>query len=206
MLRGPEAYLQMWERSVGIPAARCKSAAGRFTRRGLGSLRLGLGIRGLLERAGQPLTRERAWSWCVEGKRGRNAAQTAVMTEAGKVGLVASSARRQRAKGVGPGTPVKRLRGRAKRRGGSLWTARLGKRTIAYVVSDHEVRTVAIAARKVGRKRASLRRYLRLVPRDGVAPRPPNVVSRASSRIDPERAVPLVAEDGSSPFPFTCGL
>jgi len=206
MLRGPEAYLQMWERSVGIPAARCKSAARRFTRRGLGSLRLGLGSRELLERAGQPLTRERAWSWCVEGKRGRNAAQTAVMTEAGKVGLVASSARRQRAKGIGPGASVKRLRDRAKRRGGSLWTARLGKRTIAYAVSGHRVRTVAVANRKVARKRASLRRYLRLVPRDGVAPRPPNVVTPASSRIDPERAVPLVAKDGSSPFPFTCGL
>ena len=206
MLRGPEAYLQMWERSVGIPAARCMNAKRRFTRRGLGRLRFGVSTDKLLATAGQPLTRERAWTWCVRGKRHRRAAQTAVMTKKGKVGLVASSARGQRARGIGPGAAVKRLRGRAKRAGGGVWTARLGRRTLAYVVRGKRVRTVAVAARKLGRKRAALRRFLRHVPRRGVEPRPTAVVSRMSARVSPQKAVPEVAQRDGAQFPLYCGL
>ena len=206
LLRGPEAYLQMWERSVGIPASRCKSATRRFTRRGLGSMRLGVDTRKLLETAGQPLQRERAWNYCVRGKRGAKAAQTAVMTKGGRVGLVASTARGQRARGIGPGASVKRLRGKAKRIGGGVWTARLGKSTSAYVVRGDVVRTVGVAGRKAAHNRASLRRYLRRVPRKGVTPRPPTVVSPASTRIAPERAVPLAAQRGAPQFPLVCGL
>ena len=32
--RGPEAYLEMWERAVGVPASRCKAAARHLTRNG----------------------------------------------------------------------------------------------------------------------------------------------------------------------------
>ena len=38
LLRGPEAYLQMWERSVGVPATRCLKRRARL-RRGLGPIR-----------------------------------------------------------------------------------------------------------------------------------------------------------------------
>jgi hypothetical protein len=207
MLRGPEAYLQMWERSVGIPPSRCMSATRRLGRRGLGPLRLGLTTRELLERAGQPLTRNRAWSWCASGKRvSSGAAQTAVMTKKARVGLVASTARGQRARGIGPGASAKRLRGKAKRVGKRLWTARLRKRKVAYVVRRRKVHTVAVAVRKVARSKASLRRYLRLIPRDGVTPRPPTVDSPASTRIAPRKAVPLAEQRGAPQFPLVCGL
>jgi hypothetical protein len=205
MLRGPEAYLQMWERSVGIRASACKRARTRFSKRGLGALRLGLGTQRLLETAGQPLRRTRAWSWCAEGKRGVAGAQTAVMNGNGEVGLVASTAPGQKAKRIKVGTRKKRLKRRAKRIGGGLWTKRLGKRRLVYEARGRKVSAVALTTRKTARKRKSLKRYMRLVPRD-VAPRPASVARTASSRIDPTRAVPEVTQRDGAQFPLYCGL
>jgi hypothetical protein len=206
MLRGPEAYLQMWERSVGIPASHCQRGDRRFGGRGLGPLRLGLTTRELLERAGQPLSRHRAWTWCVSGKRNSRAAQTAVMTKKGRVALVASSARGQRARGIGRGASVKRLRHKAKRIRGRLWTTRVRKRTVVYVVRSGHVETVAIAGRRAARSRGSLRRYVRRIPRNGVTPRPAAVASPPSTRIAPQKAVPLAEQRGAAQFPLVCGL
>jgi Membrane dipeptidase (Peptidase family M19) len=206
MLRGPEAYLQMWERAVGVPANECKSARPSFTKRGVGELRLRTGSRKLLKTAGQPLRRTRAWSWCAVGKRGVSGAQTAVMNDTGEVGLVASTAKGQKAKGIGPGTRRTRLKGRAKKIGGGLWTKRLGKAKAVYVAHGPKVRAVAVTTRKTARKRKSLKRYLRLVPRE-VTPRPANVSRTGSSRIDPTEAVPVRAQkEGGAQFPFVCGL
>jgi hypothetical protein len=57
LARGAEAYLQMWERAVGVPATRCGPARARATRRGLGRVRLRAGATALLRRAGQPRRR-----------------------------------------------------------------------------------------------------------------------------------------------------
>jgi microsomal dipeptidase-like Zn-dependent dipeptidase len=67
LLHGSEAYLQMWERSVGVPASRCQNSHAHFAPGGLGRLRLGLGYKPLLEHAGQPIRRTRAWSYCRKG-------------------------------------------------------------------------------------------------------------------------------------------
>jgi hypothetical protein len=207
MRRGSEAYLQMWERAVGIPASRCKAATRRLTRHGIGRLRLGVKSGKLLRRAGQPLRRKRAWSYCVRGKSNRRAAQTAVLTPGGRVALVASSAKSQRtALDIGPGAPVARLHGRATRIGSGLWTRRLGNRTFAYVVRGGVVRTVAVAKGAATRSRASLRAYLRLIPRKAPARRPRSVVTSAASEVAPGRALPLAAGGGAQQFPFFCGI
>jgi hypothetical protein len=206
MLRGPEAYLEMWERSVGVPSGRCQSARGHFNSRGLGRLRLGATAKGTLERAGQPLRRERAWSWCAKGAGNGHATQSAVMTPGGRVALIATNASKQRAFGIGTGASVRRVRRHAESIGGGVWTAPLRSRTVAFVVRNGRVQSVAIAGGAAARSDASLRAYLGLVPRKGVKPRPNHVVGAAPVRLSPERAVPVAVQRGAPNFPFLCGL
>jgi hypothetical protein len=98
LARGAEAYLQMWERAVGIPATRCATRA-RATRRGLGSVRLRARSTALLRRAGQPRRRAgRTWKWC--------GGVTARLTRGGKVARVRSTSPRHRALGARPGKPL----------------------------------------------------------------------------------------------------
>jgi hypothetical protein len=206
MLHGPEAYLEMWERSVGVPDGRCQSARGHFTGRGLGRLRIGLTARRELLRAGQPLRRKRAWSYCASGKGNRHATATAVLTPRGRVALVATNARKQRAFGIGVGAAARRVHRHAEPIGGGVWTASLGARTVAFVIDGGAVKMVALAGGPAARSSAALRAYLRLVPRHGVKRRPQTVVGAAPRSLSPERAVPLVAQRGSPQFPFLCGL
>jgi hypothetical protein len=213
MLRGPEAYLEMWERSEGVPASTCLSPRARFSGGGLADLRLGATYKSLLERAGQPLVRTRAWSYCVKGRHNRHSAANAVLTPGGRVALVASSARGQSALGIGPGTPARRLHGVAEAIGGGVWTASLAGRTVAYVVRSGVVRTVAVAGPPALASSATLRAYLALVPSRGVAPRPSGVVGAAPASLSPRSVVPLGVEHGSPQFPYAqntsmlyCGL
>jgi hypothetical protein len=202
MLHGAEAYLEMWERAVGVPSSRCLKARTRFDGRGLGQVRLGMRDRSLLQRAGQPLTRTRAWSWCVKGKRNRHAAATAVLTPAGSVALVASGAEGQSALGIAPGDSATRLRGRAKEVGGGVWVAK----RFAFVVRTGVVRTVAVAVGPAARGTTALRAYLRRVPAK-VSRRPSTVEGAAPRNLSPERAVPLIAQRGAPQFPaFVCAL
>ena len=82
--RGAEAYLQMWERMVGVPAPACRAEEAGVTSEGLGRLRLGASAGRLLRRAGQPQERDgRVWSWCVAGEGNEEARATAVLSPAG---------------------------------------------------------------------------------------------------------------------------
>jgi hypothetical protein len=213
MLRGPEAYLEMWERAEGVPASTCLSRRARFSAGGLPKLRLGASYRSLLERAGQPLRRTRAWSYCVKGRRNRHSAANAVLTPGGTVALVASSARGERALGIGPGADAERLPGEARSIGGGIWTTPLHGRTVAYVVRGGVVRTVAVAGPQAGASTASLRAYLGLVPSRGATARPSRVVGAAPAKLSPRSVAPLGVEHGSPQFPwaqhtspFYCGL
>ncbi len=204
MLRGSEAYLEMWERAVGVPSSRCLGARSRFSSRGLGPLRLGLSYKALLERAGQPLRRTRAWSYCVAGKRNRRSAANAVLTAGGSVALVASSAPGTKAGGLGPGAKVARLRhAGVKQIGPGLWAVSRAGAVLVYSVRDGVVRTVATATPSAARTDASLRSYLRLVPRRGFAARPSRVIGAAREGLAPGKTVPLGVDHGSSQFPFT---
>ena len=120
--RGAEAYLQMWERAHGVPPTRCQPAKARATRRGLTRVRLGASADELLRRAGQPRTRGRTWTWCAPGGR-----ISAVLTRAGKVSTVVSTAPGHRAAGAGRGERLtRRARARSRPLGRGLRVRGLG--------------------------------------------------------------------------------
>jgi hypothetical protein len=195
----------MWERSIGVPDERCQTHFQRFTPRGLGPLRLGLRARKLLMGAGQPLRRKRAWSWCVNGKDNPHAGATAVLTPGGKVALVAADAHGQAALGIEPGDSAAKLDGIARAEGGGLWTAKLGGRTVAYEVKRGKVQTVALATGPAAASEGSLRSYLKLVPAK-VTRRPTTVIGSNTATVNPRRAIPYIAHNGTSPFPYFCGI
>jgi hypothetical protein len=217
LLNGPEAYLEMWERSVGVPPTHCLPRRARLRARGMAGIRLGMDDRTLLQSAGQPLQRTRAWTYCVEGARasaakkrkkkaGAGGGATAVLTPEGRVALIASSAKGHRAHGIHPGERASELRGHARRLGKGIWVSRLRKTRVAYLVKGKRVRTVAIAGPEA-RGRKTLRAYLKLVPKQGFAPRGTLIASKASTkRITAGNSKSLVQTHEPSRFAFYCSL
>jgi hypothetical protein len=215
LLRGPEAYLQMWERAVGVPSTSCLNRRVGLRRGGLGPIRLGMTARALLQSAGQPLRRTRAWTYCVQKSGTRGA--VAVLTPEGTVALIASDAPKHRAAGVRPGTKLAKLRGRAKRIGGGIWVARTGKKAkasrkkgkknktrVVYLVRHKRVRTVALAGAQVhGRK--ALRQYMALVPTAGMKARRA-VAVKATAPLTDRNASPLVQQHDPHRYELFCTL
>jgi microsomal dipeptidase-like Zn-dependent dipeptidase len=188
MARGSEAYLQMWERAVGVPAPSCRASSARLTRGGLGRLRIGDGPDALLRRAGQPRIRaDRRWTWCATG----GGEVTAALTPDGRVALAATTARGHRALGAGTGAKARRLRTRGKRRGfrtvaaakprtlvirrgarrplrvrrlaNGLFVKSAGRgKRFVYGIRGNRVRFVAVAARSASPSPKALRAYLRV--------------------------------------------
>jgi hypothetical protein len=153
--RGAEAYLQMWERADGVPPTRCQPKKGRATRRGLTRVRIGASAGALLRRAGQPRTRGRTWTWCTVGKPA--ARITAVLTPAGRVTTVASTAPGHTLAGAGRGDRLsKRAKARTKPFGRGLRVRKLGGGCRAVLrVRKGKVRWVAVTS---ARTRAAVRR------------------------------------------------
>jgi hypothetical protein len=213
LLRGPEAYLQMWERAAGVPSTTCLSRRARL-KRGLGPIRLGMDFRTLLQSAGQPLRRTRAWTYCVKDSGSRGAA--AVLNPEGSVALIASAARGHRAGGIRPGARLVKLRGRAKRVGRGIWVARnaekakasktsRAKTRIVYLVRKKRVLTVAIAGPQV-RGRKALRQYMNLVPSTGMKARWAASILRSGARLTDRNASPLVQQHDPGRFELFCNL
>lgn len=151
--RGAEAYLQMWERTVGVEEERCRRPRARVTGTGVDGVRVGVTGPRLLRRAGQPSTRTgRAYRWCVRGQR--NSTVGAAFTASGRVGVVASTAPGHEAAGVGPGDSASGGGGRLRIR-----PAGAG-RSFVYGVAGGRVTFVALAIRQVASDRAELRRQL----------------------------------------------
>jgi hypothetical protein len=192
LLNGPEAYLEMWERAEGIPATHCLPRRARLRAKGMAGIRLGADDRSLLRSAGQPLTRTRAWTYCVDGAKASSASKrkkkkrsgggtTAVLTPEGRVALIATTAKGHRVRGLHPGSPASLLRGHARRLGKGIWVSKLGKSRAVYVVRGRRIRTVAVASKAAKRRRA-LRSYLKLVPKTGFAPRGSLIATKASTK------------------------
>src|SRR3954452_17915472 len=163
MSRGAEAYLEMWERALGIPASACRSPHLDVTSAGIGGVRTAVSAQELLASASQPATRgPRAWRWCVRGRGNGGAKVVSVLTPQGRAGLAVSTARGHHARGLGPGARTSRLHGT--RAFGSRLRVRptRGGRLLVYGVRGGRVRYVAVATRAAARSRASLRSYLRL--------------------------------------------
>jgi hypothetical protein len=206
----------MWERSVGVPSTRCLPRRGRLTARGLGPVRLGTDDHTLLLRAGQPLRRTRAWTYCVKqgdakGAKKRRAAGgggvTAVLTPGGRVALVATTAKGHRANGIGPGDSTSLLRKRARRLTKGVWVRKVGKkRRAAYVIKGKRIAMVAVASRDL-RGRRALRSYLALVPKQGFTPRTRLVLNRRSrGNLTARNASPLVHAYDPGRRAWFCGI
>ncbi len=79
LMNGAEAYLQTWERAVGVPGPRCLAPPRRLTRSGFGPLRLGRDPDATLLAAGQPERRVgRSFRWCATRGRAKGAKRSGV--------------------------------------------------------------------------------------------------------------------------------
>jgi microsomal dipeptidase-like Zn-dependent dipeptidase len=161
MARGPEAYLQMWERADGVPAASCVQSRVKFLRTGFTRMRLGDTPEKLLRRAGQPASRPgRAWSYC--SGRGDGGTVTPILDANGKLGVIVSAARFHRSAGIGPGARSSRLRGRKfKRFGRGVYVRSAGRGSqFVYVVKKGRVTHAGVASKAAARSPKVLRDYL----------------------------------------------
>ena len=165
MGRGSEAYLQMWERAEGIKGGVCQPSRNRVNPRGVGGIRLGDSFNQSLRRGSQPRNRlGRVWTYCVKKTTRRAPGKTvSVLTPAGKVALVVTTAPGHRALNAYPTNPVKRLGKRAKAFGRGLRVRSAGGgRRFFYGVSRGRIRYVGVASRSVAKSRKSLNAYLKL--------------------------------------------
>ena len=132
MARGAEAYLQTWERAIGIPPPRCRTAKGRFSVESVRSVRLGLDSVQLLQIAGQPKRRVGdEYRYCVQGRHNRGAAIVARFGSAGRVTSITTDARGYSAGGVEVGDPASAIDG--------------ANEGFEYVVQGGKVRSVGIS-------------------------------------------------------------
>jgi microsomal dipeptidase-like Zn-dependent dipeptidase len=154
LMNGAEAYLQTWERSIGVPGPRCLTPPRRLSRTGFGPLRLGSTPVQLLQAAGQPSQRvDRSFRWCSsrrKAKGARSSGVSVVFDQQEQAAFVATTAsgkgKPKRAKKLGRGLFVAR-----KGKGGDrLWGYRKGKLRFSAVA------TPRIAA-KPGRALAAFR-------------------------------------------------
>jgi len=155
LMSGAEAYLQTWERAVGVPGPSCLTPPKRLTRSGFGALRLGRGPNATLRAAGQPSSRVgRTFRWCASGRakaRGaRRAGVTVVFAADGGAELIVSTTaakgKSRRAVKLGPGLYVER-RGRGS---DLVWGYRKGKLRFSAVAAPR-------IARRAGLVKATLR-------------------------------------------------
>ena len=139
----------------GFEPVSCLARRARFRRHALGRLRLGARRGAIRRRVGRPVSRRsRLWRYCVRGER--RARVVVVFGKRGRVRLIASTARRHRARGVAAGTRARRLR-RSRRVGPGL--RRRGR--LVFRTRRGRVRYVALADSRLAGKPRLLRRHLR---------------------------------------------
>jgi hypothetical protein len=140
----------MWERAYGIPPRDCAISHGAFSSRGVARIQLGAPWETLLRRAGQPQQRTRTWAWCVQGNHNQHAADVAVLTDAGRVELVGSTARGHSAGGIAVGSAARGLRS-------GITVRRVGRATRFYVVRRGRVYALGVMTRSLSRRAHALR-------------------------------------------------
>lgn len=154
LTNGAEAYLQTWERAIGVPGPSCPAAPKRLAPSGFGGLRLGRDPEATLMAAGQPSSRVgNSFRWCTsttKAKGAKRAGVAVVFGSDGKADFVVSTAagngKPKRAKKLAPGLFVKRKGGGGDR----VWGYRNGKLRFS-AVADPQI------AKKAGRVKAALR-------------------------------------------------
>ncbi|MDP9384140.1 MAG: hypothetical protein M3P50_02705, partial [Actinomycetota bacterium] len=161
LLNGAEAYLQMWERAEGVNGPQCRAAQRRFIPTGLGEISLGMDPERLLRSAGQPDSRPgRLWTWCADGTQGGQV--KTLLTQDGRVELVASTARLHRYAGVGRGSRASLAKRRTSALGRFLRVRRAGKsgNRVVYGIRRGRVTFTAVVAKEAAASRSKLRAAL----------------------------------------------
>lgn len=167
MAAGTDAYLETWERAVGVPDHACLQRRGKFRSKGYRKLRLGLDPVALLKRGGQPEARpDRSYRYCVKGKRNKGSEVAAVFTKGAKprVGLIVSDARTHRIRGVHPGGNAANVPANATRLGRGIYVVKArGKgRRFVFGVKGGKVEFVGVGSRKATKGRKALKPFLKL--------------------------------------------
>jgi len=89
MSRGPEAYLQMWERAEGDGNDGCRDASARRRTSVIRHLALGASTRRVLMKAGQPHARlDDTFTYCTRKPSGRTAIVHVVFDDRGRISTV----------------------------------------------------------------------------------------------------------------------
>jgi hypothetical protein len=139
----------------------CLARRARFTRRGIGRLRLGDTKSRMLRRAGAPrVRRSRTWRYCVKGG-GR---ALVAFDGHGRAVLVASTATGHRIGKIRRGTRARGLRRAAPGLRGIGRGVRMGSRrykTSVFGVKGAKVRFVGVASRGLVKHRRTLGRYVK---------------------------------------------
>jgi hypothetical protein len=163
LTRGPEAYLQMWERAVGVaPSDRCRQRNLGLRPTGAGLVLLGTPAEDVLRGAGQPVSRgARAWTWCVAGHK-PSGTVTGVFARDGRLGLVASTAEHHRIGHVGSGRPASAVPASARQVAPGLFVRRAGRHSrFVYGTRGGRVSFVAVGANALTGSAKALQATLR---------------------------------------------
>jgi hypothetical protein len=141
--RGSEAYLQTWERAVGVaPSNRCRQRNLGFRRTGVGLLKLGAPAEDVLRGAGQPIVRgAHRWVWCVQGRKPKGRVAGG-FDKRGRLAWVASTGRHHRINGVGRGDRVPQSAHRVAK-------GRFARGRFVFGARHGRIRFVAVARRGV---------------------------------------------------------
>jgi hypothetical protein len=109
MGRGSEAYLEMWERALGVPMTRPVSSRSMFTAAGLFRVKLGVSNEALLRSAGQPEKRgPYVWRYGIQKRPIKNGKVYAVIAKgSGKATLIMSTGLEHSADGINVGDEMK---------------------------------------------------------------------------------------------------
>jgi microsomal dipeptidase-like Zn-dependent dipeptidase len=171
MSAATDAYLETWERAVGVPGRGCLMRRGPFEPDGYRKVEMKLNPTKMLKRAGQPEERpNRSYRYCVKGKKNKRAELAAVFTKTSKpnkkprAALIASDARTHRIGEVHPGGRASRISNDAKRLGNGVLVQKSGVKARRYVfgVEGGKVEFVGVASRAVTRSAKTFGPYLEL--------------------------------------------
>jgi len=131
--RGAEAYLQMWERAVGVPVTRPVPSRSVYTRKGLFRVKLGVANEALLRSAGQPEQRGPfVWRYGIQKRPIKNGKVFAVIGRDGRSKLIASTGLEHQAQGINVGDPAAAVDSAALRLGRGVRLTTLGGK-LGYV-------------------------------------------------------------------------
>jgi microsomal dipeptidase-like Zn-dependent dipeptidase len=167
LMGGAEAYLQTWERAVGIPGPGCLTPPQRLTRSGFGPLQLGRDYETTLRAAGQPSQRiANSFRWCSTRGKAKGATGAAIVFDAdGRGSFIVSTAAgegKPKAKGKARARQLKKQRAQVKKLGPGLFVDRRGKGgVLIWGYRKGKLRFTAVATPQIASKARFVREVLR---------------------------------------------